>query len=289
MNKKVIRNTVVYIVLVILSGWIGFLVDSTLPEQPKGDSLGMGIWLVLPMLTAVAITIFSKGSWKDFGFKPNFKGNTKWYLISALIFPVVTTIILIIGATTRWIDLSAFDLRSFILLFSSTLLINFIIDIFDGTPLHGYLTSQLIKLNLNDWKIYLIVGGLWGIWHAPYYLVFLSETDIQAVLPVSRAIYFVVSVVTMVCWAVMFIELFRVTKSIWPGVVLHMVEDSLINPLVILGYVSIVAGKEILISPINGIITTILYLLIGLGIRVYRKQTSQIMFSEIKGERSFPN
>ncbi|HWQ49054.1 MAG TPA: CPBP family glutamic-type intramembrane protease, partial [Methanosarcina sp.] len=156
-------------------------------------------------------------------------------------------------------------------------------------PLHGYLTSQLIKLNLNDWKIYLIVGGLWGIWHAPYYLIFLSETDIQAVLPVSRAIYFVVSVVTMVCWAVMFIELFRVTKSIWPGVVLHMVEDSLINPLVILGYVSIVAGKEILISPINGIITTILYLLIGLGIRVYRKQTSQIMFSEIKGERSFPN
>lgn len=289
MNKKVIRNTVVYIVLVILSGWIGFLVDSTLPEQPKGESLGMGIWLVLPMLTVVAITIFSKGSWKDFGFKPNFKGNTKWYLISALIFPVVTTIILIIGATTRWIDLSAFDLRSFILLFSSTLLINFIIDIFDGTPLHGYLTSQLIKLNLNDWKIYLIVGGLWGIWHAPYYLVFLSETDIQAVLPVSRAIYFVVSVVTMVYWAVMFIELFRVTKSIWPGVVLHMVEDSLINPLVILGYVSIVAGKEILISPINGIITTILYLLIGLGIRVYRKQTSQIMFSEIKGERSFPN
>jgi hypothetical protein len=68
-----------------------------------------------------------------------------------------------------------------------------------------------------------------------------------------------------------------------------MVEDSLINPLVILGYVSIVAGKEILISPINGIITTILYLLVGLGIRVYRKQTSQIMFSEIKEERSFPN
>jgi hypothetical protein len=289
MTKNLFRNTVVYIVIVILSGWIGFLVDSILPEQPKGDSPGMGIWLVLPMLTAVAITIFSKGSWKDFGFNPNLKGNIKWYLIAVVIFPIITATVLIIGATTRWIDLSIFDLRSFILLFSSTLLINFIIDIFDGTPLHGYLTSQLIKLNLDDWKIYLIVGGLWGIWHAPYYLVFLTETDIQAVLPVSRTIYFVVSVVTMVCWAVMFIELFRVTKSIWPGIILHMVEDSLINPLVILGYVSIVAGKEILISPINGIITTILYLLVGLGIRVYRKQTSQIMFSEIKEERSFPN
>ncbi|WP_292387772.1 type II CAAX prenyl endopeptidase Rce1 family protein [Methanosarcina sp. UBA5] len=289
MNKKVIRNTVVFIVLVILSGWIGVLVDSSLPEQPKNESSGMGIWLVLPMLTAVAITIFSKGNWKDFGFNPNFKGNIKWYLIATLIFPVVTTIVLIIGATTRWIDFSAFDFRPFILIFSSTLLTNFIIDIFDGAPLHGYLTSQLLKLNFSDWKIYLIVGGLWGIWHAPYYLVFLPATEIQAVLPVNRAIYFTISIVTLVCWAVMFIELFRVTKSIWPGVVLHMVEDSLINPLVILGYVSIAAGKEILISPINGIIPTILYLLVGLGIRAYRRQTSQIIFSEIKEERSFPN
>lgn len=289
MNKKVIRNTVVFIVLVILSGWIGVLVDSNHPEQSNGGSPGMGIWLVLPMLTAIAITILSKGTWNDFGFKPNFKGNIKWYLIAALIFPAVTASILIIGVITKWIDLSAFDLKPFILLFSSTLLINFIIDIFDGTPLHGYLTSQLLKLNLNDWKIYLIVGGLWGIWHAPYYLVFLPETDIQAVLPVSRAIYFVVSVVTMVCWAVMFIELFRVTRSIWPGVVLHMVEDSLINPLIILGYISIAPGKEILISPISGIITTTLYLLVGLGIRAYRRQANQIMFYESKEERSFPN
>ncbi|MGI5991077.1 MAG: type II CAAX prenyl endopeptidase Rce1 family protein [Methanosarcina sp.] len=277
MNKKILRNTVVFIVLVILSGWIGILVDSVLPEQPKGDSLGMGIWLVLPMLTAISITIFSKGSWKDLGLKPNFKGNIKWYLIAALIFPVVTAIVLTIGAITKWIDSSALDLRPFILLFSSTLLINFIIDIFDGVPLYGYLTSQLVKLNLTDWKIYLTVGSLWGIWHAPYYLVFLPETDIQTVLPVSRAIFFIVSIVTMICWAVMFIELYMVTKSIWPGVVLHMVEDSLINPLVISGFISIAAGKEILISPINGMITSMLYLLVGLGIRTYRKQANQML------------
>lgn len=279
MNKKVIRNVVVFIVVVILSGWIGVLVDSVLTEQPKGESLGMGIWLVLPMLTAIAITIFSKGNWNDIGFKPNFKGNIKWYLIAVLIFPVVTAIVLIIGATTKWIDLSAFDLRPFILLFSSILLINFIKDIFDGAPLHGYLTSQLIKLNLNDWKIYLIVGSLWGIWHAPYYLVFLPETDIQTVLPVSRTILFIVSIITLVCWSVMFIELYRVTQSIWPGVLSHMVEDSLINPLVISGYISIVAGKEILVSPIYGIITSILYLFVGLGIRTYRRQANQMTIS----------
>ncbi len=279
MNKKLFRNTVIFIVIVILSGWIGALVDSLLTEQSKGDSTGMGIWLVLPMLAAIAITIFSRGSWSDIGFKPNFKGNIKWYLIAALIFPVVTAIVLIIGDMTKWIDLSAFDLRPFILLFSSTLLISFIIDIFDGAPLYGYLTSQLVKLNLNDWKIYLTVGIVWGMWHIPYYLVFLPETDMQVVLPVSRTMFSIISIITMICWAVMFIELYRVTNSIWPGVVLHMVEDSLINPLVISGFISIAAGKEILISPITGIITSILYLLVGFGIRAYRRQAKEMTVS----------
>lgn len=279
MNKKLFRNTVIFIVIVILSGWIGALADSLLTEQSKGNSTGMGIWLVLPMLAAIAITIFSRGSWSDIGFKPNFKGNIKWYLIAALIFPVVTAIVLIIGDMTKWIDLSAFDLKPFILLFSSTLLINFIIDVFDGAPLYGYLTSQLVKLNFNDWKIYLTVGVVWGMWHIPYYLVFLPETDMQVVLPVSRTIFSIISIITMICWAVMFIELYRVTNSIWPGVVLHMVEDSLINPLVISGFISIAAGKEILISPITGIITSILYLLVGFGIRAYRRQAKKMTVS----------
>lgn len=272
MDKKTIQNVVIFVLVVIFSGWIGVLVDSVLTDQPKGDTLGMGIWLVLPMLTAFAIIIFSKGSWKDVGFKLNLKGNMKWYLTSVLIFPVVTAIILVIGATTKWIDLSALNLKVLVGVFLGTLIINFIKNIFEETVWRGFLTSQLIKLNLKDWKLYLIVGSVWGIWHVPYYLFFLSGTDMQAVLPVNRSIFVVVAVITMICWSVMYTELYRVTKSIWPCVILHMVEDSLINPLVISGYISIAAGKEIFVSPISGIITTILYLAVGLGIRAYRRQ-----------------
>jgi len=280
MNKKAIRNMGVFVFVVIISGWIGVFVDSVLTGQPQGDSLGMGIWLVLPLLTAFVIILFSKVSWKDLGFKPNFKGNIKWYLASVLIFPVVTAIVLIIGAITNWIDLSALNFRPFILGFCSTLLINFIIDIFEETAWRGYLTSQLVKLNLNDWKLYLIVGCVWAAWHIPYYLVFLPEADIQAVMPVSRAVYVFVSFITFLCWTVMFTELFRVTKSVWPCVILHMVEDSLINLLVISGYISIAAGKEILVSPINGIITSILYVAVGLGIRAYRIRANQKLLAK---------
>jgi hypothetical protein len=53
------------------------------------------------------------------------------------------------------------------------------------------------------------------------------------------------------------------------------VEDSLINLVVLSGYVGVAAGKEFLVSPINGAITSILYLTVGLGIRAYRIRASQ--------------
>jgi hypothetical protein len=281
MKNKVNYSIGIFILIVILSGWIGVILDSVLISQSEGDSLGMGVWLVLPILTALIIILFSKGSRRGLGLKANFKNNMKWYLASVLIFPVVTTIVLLIGAATNWIDLSKFNLKSFFLGFCSTLLINFIIDIFEETAWRGYLTSQLVKLNLSDLKLYLIVACVWGLWHLPYYLVFLPEADIRAVMPVSREVYVIVAFTTFLSWTIMFTELFRVTKSVWPCVVLHMVEDSLINHLVISGYISIATGKEILISPINGVITSILYVFVGLGIRAYRiqKQKKSISIS----------
>ena len=275
MKSQAFRNIGLFVFIVIVSGWIGAAADSYLPGQPQGDSLGMGIWLALPLLTAFLIIMFSKTRWEDLGFKPNLKRNIKWYLAAVLIFPVVTTIVLMIGAATNWMDLSGLDLKLVFWAFCSTLLINFIIDIFEETAWRGYLTSQLIKLDFDDWKLYLIVGCVWTAWHVPYYLVFLPEADIQAIMPVSRAVYVLVAFTTFLSWTVMFTELFRVTKSVWPCVILHAVEDSLINLLVISDYISIAAGKEILVSPINGVFASLLYLAVGLGIRAYRRQADQ--------------
>ena len=232
----------------------------------------MGIWLLLPMLTAIIIILVSKIPWKEIGFRPNFKGNMKWYLTSILIFPIVTAIILLIGRITGWIDTSALDLKHFVGAFASTLIVGFIKNIFEETVWRGYLTSQLLKLNLKDWKSYLIVGLVWGSWHIPYYMAFLPEADMLVVLPVSRVLFSIIAIITMTCWSVMFIELYRITKSIWPCVILHTVEDALINPLVISGYISITSGKEILISPITGVITSVLYLAVGFGIRAVRRK-----------------
>jgi membrane protease YdiL (CAAX protease family) len=155
-------------------------------------------------------------------------------------------------------------------------LVTFINDIFEENLWRGFLTSQLDKLQLGDLKLYLIVGVVWGLWHLPYYLVFLPEATMRAVLPVNRATFAAVSVVTMMCWAVMFIELFRVTKSLWPCILLHAVEDALVNPLILSGFITIAAGKEILVSPIVGVIPSLLYVAVGLGIRTYRIRANRL-------------
>lgn len=232
---------------------------------------------MLPLLTAMLCLCFTKSGFRDIGFRPNFKGNMKWYLASLLIFPVVTGIVLLIGAGTGWIDGSGLELSTFFGVFAGSLAVNFVKNIFEETVWRGFLTSQLAKLQLNDWKLYLIVGCVWGAWHIPYYLVFLPIADMEPVLPVGRVVFAIIALLTMICWAVMFVELYRVTKSIWPCVILHMVEDSLVNPLVISGYIHIAPGKEIFISPISGIVATLLYLAVGFGIRACRKSREIIL------------
>ena len=103
-------------------------------------------------------------------------------------------------------------------------------------------------------------------------------------MPVSRAVYVIIAFTTLLSWTVMFTELFRVTKSVWPCVILHTVEDSLINMLILSGYIGIAAGKEILVSPINGVIASALYLTVGLGIRAYRMKSNKKRSDESAAE-----
>ncbi len=273
-NKRTIRNVTLFTIIVILSGWIGILIDNVIPEQPEGETLGMGIWLVLPLLSVIILRTFAGDGWKDAGLKPQIKKGAVWYLVSFFIFPVVTVITLAIGNVFGWIDLSAFSITAFTPVFFGLLLFGFIKNIFEESVWRGYLTAKLIKLNLSDFSLYLIVGLIWSLWHMPYFLEFLPEETITAVLPVSPMVFFFVGTFTTLAWTVMFVEIYRLTDSIWPVVLLHAVEDSLINPLVIDGHITIASGMEIFISPILGIIPTAFYLGIGLWLRRRRMQNS---------------
>ena len=72
----------------------------------------------------------------------------------------------------------------------------------------------------------------------------------------------------------MYTEIFRLTKSVWPLVIMHTMEDAVINPLRLLGFVSVEKNQAFLFSLSVGMIPTILYLTVGLAIRKWRKNRS---------------
>jgi len=265
--NKTLRNIIIFIIVALSCGWLGLLFDNIVKPQPDTQSLGMGIWLVLPLLATLLLRFFMGDGWKDIGLSLNLKGNIRWYIASLIIFPLITSIILYLGILYGWINFTSFYPKAYFTIFAGTLATGLIKNFFEESVWRGYLTAKLLTTKIKDIWLYLIVGGVWGLWHLPYYLFFLPENEMYTVLPVSRLVFAIVSIITMICWSVMFVELYRLTKSIWTVVLLHTIEDAVVNHLVIDGHITILAGREIWVSPVTGIFTSLLFICIGLYLR----------------------
>src|SRR5699024_1579066 len=107
-EKRKLVPLSIFVFVVIISGWLGVWIDFFLPRQPKGNTPGMGIFLVLPLMTAILIMLFTH-DWHDFGIAFNFKTNGKWYVAAFAIYPLVTLITVGIAWMGGAVDLSGFD------------------------------------------------------------------------------------------------------------------------------------------------------------------------------------
>lgn len=270
--SKTVRNIIIFSAVAISCGWFGILIDQQIDQPAEQETLGMGLWLIAPLLTVVVLRSFAGDGWKDVHIRPNFSENLKWHGIAIFAFPLITAITLFLGKIFGWIDFHYFQADIYWTAFLTAFIPNFIKNIFEESVWRGYLTTKLIQLKIKDIWLYLIVGFIWGIWHLPYYLHFLPESDMHQVLPVSQLSFAIIAIFSMICWTVLFVEVFRLTQSIWSVVLLHSIEDSLINHLIIDKHLLILEGKEFLISPIVGIIPLSLFLLLGIFLRRERKR-----------------
>ena len=265
-NKRKIYLAV-FIFVILVSGWLGVLLDSMLPKQPKGNSLGMGLWLVLPLFTALLLRLISR-DWKDFEVKPHFRGNIKWYLVAFAIYPFVTILTVGFALLLGFAKLTHFDISAFFSLVAISVIGNFFKNIFEEFAWRGYLTPKLIELKVNDWLIYLISGLVWALWHAAYYLVFLPDEYFESL---SRVGYLLTGCVLMVCWSVMYVEMYRIVRSVWACVLMHAIEDGFPTVLIIMsGVLTLTKPGDLWLSPIKGVIATVLFLGIGLLLRSIR-------------------
>lgn len=140
---------------------------------------------------------------------------------------------------------------------------NFIKNIFEELAWRGFLTERLIDLKCRDLMMYMIAVIVWSSWHVPYYLFLLPVSTSEG----SRVQLLFSGILVLVCWIVMFTELYRITRSIWPCVILHAVNNSL---MVIYNYISIKGSITAFFDYNAGIISLAICILIGILMRKYR-------------------
>lgn len=267
-NRKHVKfHLIIFVLIVLASGWIGVFLDSLLTDQPEGNSLGMGLWLILPFFISILLRVLSR-DWHDFGIKPNLKGSFKWYFVAILIYPFVTLITISLALFFGVVNISNFDMSSLCSLILMSTISNFIKNIFEEFSWRGYLTPKLIELKLNDWLIYLVSGLIWALWHAAYYIVFLPNEYFESI---SRLNMLLSGCILMVCWSIMYVEIYRLTKSVWPCVIMHAIEDAVPTVLVtIAGIITLTNSSDFWLNPISGVVATVLFLGIGIILRSIR-------------------
>lgn len=260
-------DLIIFIIITLASGWIGVLIDQILTEQPEGYSAGTGLWLALPLLCAIILRIREK-EWKSFGLTLNIKRGWIGYAAAILIYPAITVITVLIARVFGYLDVSVISWTAFITTTLVSLAGNFIKNIFEEFAWRGYLTPRLLECNLKDWQVYGISGLVWGLWHTAYYMVFLGD---EYFTTSSRLETLMLGCLVTITGAVVYVEIYRIAKSVWPCVILHAVQNSISAAFVVAGVsAEYESGAQAVFDPVTGILSIII--LVGAGLLIRKKR-----------------
>ena len=277
MNTKsnTFRNVAIFSLAAISCGWVGVGLNQLLDEPSGLESFGSLIFITTPIVCMLLLRLFAGDGWKDFPLKPRFKQNTRWYIFAIAVYPVVIGITLFVGKLLGWVDVSKFSVATYLPVFATAFLPVFIKNILEETAFRGYLTVKMEQLTKNEWVIYVVVAFVCQIWHLPYNLIFLDDAYQATFFPYSKVLFVLVSFVVITVWTIMYTEIFFLSRSLLLVVLMHSMKDAF-NPLISEGFTVISVDKTLLVSPLFGIIPTLIYLAIGLYLRRIRKSKGRI-------------
>ena len=121
----------------------------------------------------------------------------------------------------------------------------------------------------------LVVAFVCQIWHLPYNLIFLDDAYQATFFPYSKELFVLVSFMVITIWTIMYTEIFFLSRSLLLVILMHSMKDAF-NPLISEGFTVISPDKTLLVSPLFGIIPTLIYLTIGLYLRKIRKSKERL-------------
>ena len=274
-ERRTRRNIVVFIVLVIGLAVLARIVEPlTIPPdaEPGSAGLGQGLWIIAPLAVMLLLRLFGGDGWSDLGLRPNFRGNGFWWLVSILVYPVIITLSVVLGAVLGGLSLDTTLLGGITATTLLTLLISASIkNVFEELAWRGYLAPKVYSLNRNIWLSHAVVGLAWGAWHLPFVYVFWTY------LTPDMLWYFIpLLLLGSISHSVVYGEIRLATDSVIPAWIMHTIGNTFGNVFLISGIVQMRTGRELLFSPgMEGVFGIVMMAAIGYWLHVRRMNVIQ--------------
>ena len=260
----------VFIVIVLSSGWIGVLVNRLLGIPDSMDSAGAAIWIATPLLAGIVMGLTDPSLRRSYiaSWKP---GRFRAYGVALVVFPLSFVAAIAVGWAVGWLEPSGLGAFTGVMVAAAAGTLGK--NVFEEGAWRGYLAPALRGRGLPDPWVWVISGTVWAVWHYPYYLFLFDESLTRAVWDVPPVVFFTLGVVIMNLWAPLFTELRLLSGSFWPGVIAHSVANLSQLPLT-MGGLPIAPGKYLIVSPMVGMIPNAVVL--GAGLLLWARRTGRL-------------
>ena len=229
-------------------GWIAVAVQARVVDG-SAQQLGLSIWLVTPLATALLLRAFASDGWKDFGIAPSLRANLSAYAAAVLVHPVGAVMVLALGYVAGLVLFPDTSMTRLAAVFAAGIAPSFIKNVFEECAWRGYLTPKIHSLGLNDYVGHGVVGLIWAGWHIPYFLYLVDPAALHASTSLNLATFIAMAVPSLVAVSVVYGELRLLTNSVWPPLIAHTIGNALIDVLVVRGFVRVEPAIGYWVSP----------------------------------------
>ncbi len=260
MKKK---EKIILISFIVITLGAGFLVAFS--KQFFEDTKYSDFWYALTWcgLPGLIGQVFLK-NWEKAGIRLEFEKNRNWLCMALFAFPLIGLISMFIRMGLGGVDFerAALDISP-----------AFIFGGFIGAAIRlfceefswrGNLLPLLEKIGMNDFVLYLVSGLIGGIWMVIYSLFFVEDS-------LANPSFIVLNMVITMLLSPILIELYRITHSIWPGVILQTMQD--LFPYMLLSKIQLIpldSTLEFMFDLTFGIFPFVVLLGLGLWLRKKR-------------------
>ncbi|CAM2757730.1 CPBP family intramembrane glutamic endopeptidase [Actinomyces slackii] len=255
-----------YVVIVLASGWIGLAVNRLAGVPHSMDSPAALIWILIPLLAGAALALSDRSLRRSYiaSWKP---GRPSAYVLALAIFPAAFAVTLAIGWACG--ALGPAGPGPYGAAVAAAVVPTLVKNIAEEGAWRGYLAPALMARGLPDITVWIVSGAVWGLWHLPYYLFLLDEALMRGVWDVPRFVYALMAVPVCMSWAPLFTELRLAGRSVWPCLLAHSVAN--------LGQIPVSLGAwpmsplaALLFSPVFGLLHSAV--LIGVALILRRRR-----------------